>query len=97
MAGEGHINSLGDNMSKSDSASVRKVRSRAGRDELPADPVVRKLFADLQLATWGSRHAGRDKAMANDAKLLQREAWSYLIQYLTTLERPDLHSFDFLD
>jgi hypothetical protein len=62
----------------------RRRRQGVKADLLPADPVVTQLFADLQLAR---AVANRDQ---HRAQHFERRAWSYLMQYLTTLECPNL-------
>jgi len=63
----------------------RYLRSRLRPDQQPADPVVLRLFRDLQLAEW-TRHHNRKRT--KEANQFEREAWDYLLTYLTTLERP---------
>ena len=56
-------------------------------DQQPADPVVLRLFADLQLAEWTRAN---NRKRTSGANRLERQALGYLIHYLLTLERPDI-------
>ena len=65
----------------------RSCRRRVVKVDLtPADPTVTQLFADLQLA-WAV--AEQDELRAR-SQHFERRAWSYLMEYLTTLECPNL-------
>jgi hypothetical protein len=63
---------------------LSRRRRPAKVDLTPADPTVTQLFADLQLA-WAVADQDRHRAQH-----FERRAWSYLVQYLTTLECPNL-------
>jgi hypothetical protein len=73
--------------------NVVRIHKRLAKDSQPADPVFARLFADLQLARWTRRHRPKDKATA---KAFEKQAWSYVMNYLLTLERPDGKAFDLL-
>ena len=81
-------------MAKRSAQPLKQTRAACGRacrqDQQPADPVVVQLFADLQLAKW----ARANSKSKHEAKAFERQAWSYLIRYLATLERPDVRSYD---
>jgi predicted component of type VI protein secretion system len=62
--------------------------------EEQADPVVVALFADLQLAEWTRKYSAKNR---NEARAFERQVWHHLMHYLTTLERPDLRAFDWLE
>jgi hypothetical protein len=66
-------------------AYARYLREHLRPDLQSADPVVVRLFNDLQLAEWTRQH---NRKRSKDANQLEREAWDYLLTYLTTLERP---------
>jgi hypothetical protein len=67
-------------------AYAHPLRERLQQNQQPADPVVVRLFNDLQLAEW-TRHYNRKRT--KEANQYEREAWEYLLTYLTTLERPN--------
>jgi hypothetical protein len=66
-------------------ARVKPRKPDLRPDLHPADPVVVRLFNDVQLAAWTRQH---NRKRTKDADQFEREAWDYLLTYLTTLERP---------
>jgi hypothetical protein len=69
----------------------RCLGSDLHRDELPADPVFCRLFADLQLATTARRELPENTAIAEE---VEEQAWTFLLDYCLTLQRPNVPSFN---
>lgn len=71
----------------------RRRRIPLRHDTTPAAPVVTRLFNDLQLVRsfQTAIDAGEYRSNQSDEVRaeFEREAWSYLIEYLVTLEAPD--------
>jgi hypothetical protein len=63
------------------------------RDDQPADAVVVRLFSNLQLARWVKANNRKEAVKADE---YERTSWRYLLDYLATLERPDVRTFDLL-
>jgi hypothetical protein len=59
-------------------------------DTQPADAVVRRLFSTLSLTERTRLHSPEKTKMADG---LERQAWGYLMHYLTTSNPPNLRSF----
>jgi hypothetical protein len=65
-----------------------RVKRKLVADHRPADPIVSRLFRDIQAARLIHRWATATgkKAKAAHARRFEQTAWRYLMQYLTTLE-----------
>jgi hypothetical protein len=55
---------------------------------IPADPVFIRLCLDLQIARRAQKRNRPCPPHIMDAWEFERQAWGYLMQYLTTLECP---------
>jgi hypothetical protein len=67
--------------------------ARLRPDVQPADPVVLRLFEDLQLAEWTRNNNRKEMSTRKRRQRIatfEREAWDWLVHYLLTLERPDI-------
>jgi hypothetical protein len=69
-----------------DSIELKLKGRRLGADHRPADAIVIRLFSNLQAARNVQR---RTPSKAARARQFERRAWSYLMEYLLTLDCSD--------
>jgi len=77
-------------------ARLARRRERLHDDTQPADAVTCRLFENLYLAQEARRNHSR-KLTRQQLDEFERQTWKFLIDYLVTLERPDVASFKLLD
>ena len=83
-------------LARKPNTTPRRKRNRRiplRHDTIPAAPVVVRLFNDLQLVRSFQQAIDAGEYESNQSDEVraefEREAWSYLMEYLLTLEAPD--------